>query len=187
MIYNSLFWKEKLNKKVRRNKKFLSKKIFSERKLDQLEYFILTSAFCIRKLINSNKLSDFCDNYLFNVNQYNCISKPDFFNKDKLDFLYDINNVMETTINIKNLCNWLIHSYCLGFSFNENDVVDGFFVNSDYFKDKTIIKVLLKDWIKFIGTVIYDDIVYAIFTRDEKNEMKIIFKKRKIKNNVKRT
>jgi hypothetical protein len=57
-------------------------------------------------------------------------------------------------------------------------MAEGFFVNSDYVKDKNITHVLLNDWIKFIDIVIHDDICCARYVRDKKGDIKTVIKER---------
>lgn len=175
MIYDSFFWKEKLNKQLKSAKVLLSAKNLNEKKLNQLEYFSFTSAFCVRKLIDSNKLSNYCKNYSIKVKQHNCIKMPDFLNRDNIDTLYNIIDTIESSINIKGLCNLLIHSYCFIFGYDENDKIESFFVNSDYHKNKNITCVLFIDWIKYLELVISDDICEVSLKRDSTGEFITLF------------
>ena len=51
------------------------------------------------------------------------------------------------------LCNWLIHSYCFFFAYNEDMEINSFFISSDYDRNKVLYCVELKDWLSYMEFV----------------------------------
>ena len=98
MIFDSQIWKRQL-KKYR--KTILTLNPDNEDDLDKLEFLIMESAFAIRKLIDSNKLSDFCDNYRFKLIYYNIKEVNfhiDFLNNHHIDKFYDLSKKKRTEL-----------------------------------------------------------------------------------------
>ena len=62
----------------------------------------------------------------------------------------------------------MIHSYVFRFQFDDNGVVSGFFVSSDYDRNKALYTISLADWINFVDSVITDDVVELVATFDDK-------------------
>lgn len=62
----------------------------------------------------------------------------------------------------------MIHSYVFRFQFDDNCVVSGFFVSSDYDRNKALYTISLADWINFVDSVITDDVVELVATFDDK-------------------
>jgi len=162
MVYDSWKWKTELSEKKRQLLQYNTKKNFDnnfERTHFRVERALLYSAFIIRILIESEKLSSDADMYKMNVS-YNIPQK----NIDRLhrwveEDEYDWKNTINKTVIGKNICNWLIHSYVFNFSFEESGTIFGFFVSSDYDRNKVLYSVSLEEWIKFIDFIISDEVI----------------------------
>ena len=113
MIYDSYAWKRELHLKKQQLLKNSSKEAF-DKNYDQayhkVESAILYSAFIIRKLIESEKLSTIADMHSIIIKKYlpikridrlHCWCDEDYYNWDKST---------SKTILGKNICNQLIHS-----------------------------------------------------------------------------
>jgi len=185
MVYDSWKWKTELREEKRQLIRYNTKKNFDknfEGTYFKIERALLYSAFIIRILIESEKLSNDADIYNLNVS-YNIPRK----NIDRLhrwleEDEYDWDNTINKPVVGKNVCNWLIHSYVFKFLFEENGVILGFFVSSDYDRNKVLYSVTLEEWINFIDFIISDDVISVSSHFDKKREDYII--KEKIRGNV---
>ncbi len=147
-----------------------------------LEKAIFYSAFIIRKLIDCpTKMSDEVDNYKLEVKSYkpNSKKKFDIMNHWLDDNTHNWEHYTKNTVYARNICNWLIHSFFFAFCYGEDGTFDGFFVSSDYDKNKDLYYVNMSDWLQYIDFVASDDIVEMRAEYDfQKDEHKIILKRR---------
>ena len=61
----------------------------------------------------------------------------------------------------------MIHSYIFFFSYDENGEVDGFYVSSDYDRNKMLYRIELKDWLAYMDFVGKDYVVATCMHADE--------------------
>ena len=66
------------------------------------------------------------------------------------------------------LCNWLIHSYCFFFAYNEDMEINSFFISSDYDRNKVLYCVELKDWLSYMEFVGKDYVKSASMESSDK-------------------
>lgn len=185
MVYDSWKWKMELREKKRQLLRYNTKKNFDnnfEGTHFKIERALLYSAFIIRILIESEKLSNDADIYNLNIS-YNIPKK----NIDRLhrwleEDEYDWDNTINKLVVGKNICNWLIHSYVFKFLFEDNGVILGFFVSSDYDRNKVLYSVSLEEWIKYMDFIISDEVISVSSHFDEKRSDYIV--KEKIRGNV---
>ena len=106
MIYNSRYWKNKLLVLYQKYTKSL-KYINFENKEDFVEYYCFESAFIIRKLIDSNKLSNYCDSRAIGVNRYLIQDSKNvtIFNRDRVEKLYDFSKYNREDKKVSDICN----------------------------------------------------------------------------------
>ena len=159
MIFESYSWKQDL---IRR--RYLIKKYNTQEHLDKnydrattiIEKAVFYSAFIIRKLIDCIlKVSDEVDNYTLKVHAVKPLKQIGLLDRWPDENSHDWGNAQQQTVLGKNVCNWLIHSYVFYFSYNENDVIDSFYVASDYDRNKILYRIDLNDWLEymyFVGT-----------------------------------
>ena len=63
--------------------------------------------------------------------------------------------------------------------FKEDDAVIGFFVSSDYDRNKGLLEVSIEDWMQYMDLIISDDVVEREMCFDEaKDDYRIIKKER---------
>ena len=119
------------------------------------------SAFIIRKLIDCRgKLSDDADRYALPVEKYAPQKEVNEFHRWPDEDTHDWDHPNRETAQGKEVCNWLIHSYMFSFIFNEEGTVEGFFVASDYDRNKSLYHVRISDWLEYM-TFIANDYVIA--------------------------
>ncbi len=181
MIYESYPWKQDL---LRRKKLFIAYNTYEnfqkndERTFTVLEKAIFYSAFIIRKLIDCrDKTSDEADKYTIEVEKRIPLQSINLMNRWPDENMCNWNQLQKENVNGKDICNWLIHSYIFFFSQNANEMVDGFFVSSDYDRNKAIYFVDINDWLDYMDFIGNDDICCIKMRYDEKKrDFRIILK-----------
>lgn len=175
MIYESCYWKEDLRSYATELRDISTCTTLDDEYRDyRLEKALLLSAFTVRLLLDSNKLSDSFDSRNLKVNYYSAkrgaqenISPLD---KRFIDERYfDLTESTSSSIFIKQLTNQLIHSaVVLMFSFDDTNRVIGFFVVSDKDYEKRLCYCSLKEWRNVVEAVADDDVAYALMHKDPK-------------------
>ncbi|NCB74637.1 MAG: hypothetical protein EOM51_07840 [Clostridia bacterium] len=182
MIFESWEWKKELRERMRQFLRYNTKDNFdcdSEKTCFRLERSLLYSAFIIRFLIESEKLSNDADTFSINVTYYLPIKHINRLHCWIDDDKYDWGVPKIQTVLGKNICNWLIHSYMFNFLYEESGSVTGFFVASDYDRNRALYTVNLKDWLKFVEFVISDDVVSMTTKFDKKRSDYVITDKKR--------
>lgn len=167
MIYESYPWKQDLlrwKRLIQKNNcaEFLSE--FDDRAYTTIEKAIFYSAFIIRKLIDCKvKVSDEVDEYIFHLKCTRPIKNVDLFHRWPNDNCYNLEVEEERTKSGTDICNWLIHSYVFFLSYGENGTIDGFYVSSDFDRNKALYRIELNDWLAYIEFVGKDSIATLSF------------------------
>ena len=171
LIYDSQEWKRELI----RQKHFLnlySKLKWTERRFakhaHKIDLSFLVSAIIIRKLIESDKLSDDADNYKLNVVAYTPRRHIDKLHKWVEDGDYEWGDHQNSSVSAKTICNSLIHSYAYCPEFSEQHKLSGFFVASDFDRNKLIYEVTLSSWIAYLDFIASDSVCKLSMHFDEK-------------------
>ena len=150
MIAESYPWKRDLLRDAGIIERWAAKKTNSEYRSMLLEKKVFLSAFVIRKLIEDHKLTDdirelsiFCRVYPARG------TDVDIMNWHKVDEHYDLSSQQRADINIKSLASQIIHNLIFMFQFIEegSSPISGFFVTSDWGKDKQLYGVTLTDYL----------------------------------------
>lgn len=182
MIYDSYAWKRELRLKKNQLIKHNSKSAFDKNfdlAYHKVESAILYSAFIIRKLIESEKLSTVADAHSLSAKNYLPIKRIDRLHHWCDEDCYDWEKSGSQTMTGKNICNQLIHSYVMQLLFEEDAAVIGFFVSSDYDRNKGLFEVSLEDWIQYMDLIISDSVVAQEMHFDKnKNDYRITKKER---------
>jgi len=162
MIYDSYPWKSEL-KKIR---KYLKKCNWYDElgnandiKRFHFEKNLFYSAFIIRKLIESDRTSDYIDNMSIRVKRYKPIRHVNRIYCFMDDDMYDWKNSVNSTIPIKEIINFLIHSYVFNIGLNDAYKAESFFVSSDYDRNKYLYEIQMKDWYDVLDKVGSDSII----------------------------
>lgn len=172
MVHESYPWKLDLQRRKRYILKHNTSEQF-EKKFDStysiIEKCVFYSAFIIRKLIDcGGKLSDEADRYTLKVKSTRPIKPIDILHRWPEENSHDWEKVQTFTMNGKDICNWLIHSYIFFFEFDENGAVINFCVSSDYDRNKVLYMILISDWVKYMDYISSDDVVSTSAHYDEK-------------------
>lgn len=170
MIWESSVWKEDLQKELNDFLDFLAN---TERLEDgyfnlRVEKFFFISAFTIRKLNEANKLSDELISKDFDCARYRRIKDDviiDFMNCHHIEKFYDLRNGEKSSLKLKDICNYLIHSFVFSYRICVDDRLCGVFVNSGWMKDRFLYYIKLNTFIMLINDVVTDDIVIMSYNR----------------------
>ncbi len=183
MIYESYPWKQDL---LYRKRLFLTYNTSEHFKKDDkrtftvLEKVIFYSAFIIRKLIDCHvKTSDEADKYILQVEKRIPLKSIDLLHQCLDENMYDWGSVQKENTKGKDICNWLIHSYVFFFSQKEDETIDGFFVSSDYDKNKALYYIPINDWLNYMDFIGKDGVVGLTMHYNEKEkDFRLILKER---------
>jgi hypothetical protein len=169
MILDSFVWKNELNKDLQIVKKNLQKSKFADDSQENviaaisIEKFTFTSAFIIRKLVESKKLSDEFQSTSVQVQSFERINRENaihIFNRHRIDEFYSLNNPIKASLSIVNICNAFIHSFVFEIVLNDDkDSFGGIIFNSDKTRDTAVFLIQLENYFKIIEGVIKDDII----------------------------
>lgn len=153
MIWESWPWKYHLWKDAAALETAISRKVpspgtdRSEWALSKLERTLFTAAFSIRKLIDSQKLSDECLAYSIPGERSPAAGarRPDLMNWHHFDEHFDMGSPTSCRLRTRDLCNLLIHSFQFLFTCGEDGHVCGFLVSSDRYRAARLYRINLGD------------------------------------------
>lgn len=185
MIYSSLPWKRDL---LRRKQLFMRYNTVEQFEKDEeaaytvLEKAVFYSAFIIRKMIDCDvKVSDDVDHYTLQVKKYIPTKNVTRSNRWADNNTYDWNRPNQETVKGKDVCNWLIHSYVFMFGYNEAGIIVGFFVSSDFDRNKALYYIDIHDWLVYLDFVSSDDIALLEQQYDDKCKDFVAVRKDRVK------
>jgi hypothetical protein len=138
--------------------------------------FVFWSAFVVRKLADSNKLSDEIENSRWRVECYpKRDSRPsvDFLNWHRLEENYDLAEGSSSYLETRRLCGILLHSLVFIPMLGDDErSIAGFFFNSDTTQDNVYL-MLWEEYSGFVQDVSRDDVVAATYNRLTGQQVKI--------------
>lgn len=141
--------------------------------LMQLEKAVFLSAFIVRKLVESGRLSMQVEALAVSVTTYPArgpAMTPDPGNWEQLERFYDLHAGREESVPMRHLLNWVIHSFV--FLVEERSdlaggrVPAGFWCNSDRSKARDVVRVGWRQYRGMLDRVIADDVVSIVTLRD---------------------
>jgi len=182
MIYESYPWKQDLLRRKRLIIKYNCAKLLSDETDDRaytiIEKAVFYSAFIIRKLIDcKGKVSDEVDKYLFRIKGVRPKKEFDLIHRWPDEDTHEWNHEESYTKYGAEICNWLVHSYMFFFSYNENGLIDSFYVSSDYDRNKVLYRIELKDWMEYMDFVGRDYVIATSMKADESKKDYVYTKK----------
>ena len=181
MIYESYPWKQDLLRRKRLIQQYNHPELLgddNDRAYTVIEKAIFYSAFIIRKLIDcKGKVSDEVDKYSFTIKGLQPEKEVNFMNRWPENGNYDWVHEVTYTKPGTDICNWLIHSYVFFFTYDTNGRIDGFYVSSDYDRNKVLYWVALKEWIAYMEFV-GKDYVVAVDMHFDNHKKDYIFTKK---------
>jgi hypothetical protein len=155
-MIESVYWKEDLLEHARRLKPVAKPPRWSERLVVNYEKGLMLSFFCIRKLIETNKVSNKTKRYRADVFCYAPAGKKiTKMNQWDINDIYDLQSEKAVRRSILFLANQLIHS-CTLYAYREVDRNwGGVFACSDFERNNTIYRIPVQEIVsilKLVGT-----------------------------------
>lgn len=180
LVYESSYWKNELLVLASEIARLQSRPIPEEGDCGEdlefrLERALLYSAFVIRILFESNKLTDKMSGMsvplvLFPslVDDWDKVSPVSKRFPDSKYFDWD--NSSKTTMNVRSFSNQLIHgATIITFEFDGRDVPLGFLVTSDRGLNRGLFRCLFSDWLQVVRMIAADEVIsyQVVFDRDK--------------------
>lgn len=168
MIFDSEVWKLVLWRELRDLRRYLAKTALSkradayDRAAVAMEKFVFTSAFMIRKLFDSRKISDqvSASNIRGISFARTANTRMTRLNWHHINRHYNLDSPRVSNISVRSMCDRLIHSAVFVCDFDPNrPTLAGFYFTSDWTKEKTLFYVKAQRYFSLVEKVIDDDIV----------------------------
>ena len=141
--------------------------------LMQLEKAVFFSAFIVRKLAESGRLSMQAEALAVPVKTFSArdpAMAPDPGNWDQLERFYNLDAGREQSVPMRLLINWVIHSFAFLVEVRSDlaggSVPAGFWCNSDRSRAREVVRVGWKEYRRMLDRVIADDVVSMETLRD---------------------
>jgi hypothetical protein len=132
MIYESGPWRDRLLRAAKKLAGLMGPTKFPQRRGFAIERVLFLSAFTMRKLWESNKLSQDWKERTIPCRRYNLIGEvPTVLDRHDIDEFYDLKNGARGIIEASDLCNLLIHSFVVVTQFRKHGGLAGLYVASD--------------------------------------------------------
>ena len=175
MIQDSIPWKEDLLRIADRLDKKRTQKRWTERSGYLVERDVMTSAYTIRRLVESWKVSDRLASRSFQINRFALLgSPPDFMNKFFFWELYDLDSPVRVDLSLREVCNQIMHSWMWAISATESNEFDGIYVASDKDRNSKLYWIPIDQLISIIRDIGREDVTAKEIVRDVNGQFKSI-------------
>ena len=152
MIWDSTPWKDELLRSAERLSRVERQRHLTQKALFLVEREIVMGCYLIRKLIEAFKVSDLTKKRTCKVKRFRNLELVNYSNWHRLDQLYDLEHGATGSIEVRTLCNQVVHSYV--FLTGENgDAERGIYLASDRNRNREITFVPLKEIIQVFRTI----------------------------------
>jgi hypothetical protein len=153
LIYDSSFWKDDLLKLAKKLELRLAQKRWSEKSYFAVEKEIFLGFYSIRKLIESQKISESIANKIYKVYEFPKSSKDISLIDGDFSEEFDFSKSKIVEISIVRICNQFIHSYFFGPLVPEGKSLIGFFICSDHKRKSGIYFISIFDVVEIYRLV----------------------------------
>ncbi|MBN2380733.1 hypothetical protein JXM67_13120 [candidate division WOR-3 bacterium] len=154
MIWESSYWKDSLLKSARKLRRMSRRKSPAEKILVDFEREVFISFYTVRKLIEAKKLSGRIAELKINANSYPVKGKDvTLLNWHRVDELYNFESAIQVELDVKFVCNQIIHSYVFVSVFDEQGRLAAILFSSDRKRNFCIYKIELPRIIEFLIAV----------------------------------
>jgi hypothetical protein len=167
MIDDAIPWKQDLARVADRLERKTNQIRWTDRTCYLIERDFLVSAYAIRKLLQSDKVSNDIARQNFPVTRYASTGYlPDCMFEYELSPHYDLSNPEQWTVNLGFLCNQFIHSFVLLFSCDqETGIFSEIYVASENEIGKHVYRIEPSKYIGLCRTMSQDEIVSKSWAR----------------------
>jgi hypothetical protein len=160
VIDDSIPWKDELVRVADRLEAKTRQKRWTDRTGYLIERDFMVSAYAMRKLSGSHKVSDERRQRQIPVRRFDLRGRPpdQRFPADIADS-YDFENGRRWTLSVVNLCHEILDSFVFAFCCGETaDLFDGIYVSSDRHKDECVYLILASDFIALCCDIGAEDV-----------------------------
>ena len=142
-----------------------------------LEKVLMSGAFAVRKLIESDKVSDEVEASTVDAKSFPFKARfVDRHNRDEIDHLYDLKKGASVAAKLEAFCNQLIHSFVLTPTFVPTSGLRGVFVASDRDRVRRCLFFTVDNVADAFRRVAYDEIVWSESQRAAVGEELVIIR-----------
>jgi hypothetical protein len=169
MLWESRFWKDDLLRYAKQLARVrASRRPTSDRNYVSVEKAVLLGLFTIRKLVDSNKLSNATEALQLRAMHYPPTGRRvTLLNSERLDQLYDFDHGVRNAVPLRFLCNQAIHSYVFGaYVSRDRKRLVGVHVSSDRHRHKGVWAVPLVEVERAFRTAGTDYPAFATYQFD---------------------
>jgi len=176
LISNSSPWKEECIKIAEKLAKRYGQKKWTERSFFSLEKEVFLGLFAVRKLMESNKVTDVVKNGKVELSIYPANDKLiTLLNQHDFPELYDLYSGKKKKVSYWDICNQFIHSSIFAPFVPNGTSLVGFYIASDRTKKEHIYYVQLKVLVEMLEIVGNDSPQHVEFSFDKKvNDYRVI-------------
>ncbi|HEY3307230.1 MAG TPA: hypothetical protein VGJ93_02130 [Desulfuromonadaceae bacterium] len=175
MIFESAPWKEELLKIADRLERRYNQKRWSERSLFLLEREVFVGFFSVRKLMESNKISDKIKEKEVELAVYPAGEKPvTLLNQHKFPELYDLYAGKTDRLTYHDICNQFIHSSIFAPFTPFGKSLVGAYIASDRAKKKQLYYITLVKIVEIFKNVGSDEASELVMTFDDKKQEYVV-------------
>ncbi|ENI8077287.1 hypothetical protein ABZW73_004124 [Vibrio vulnificus] len=154
LIYDSVPWKNECLKLAKKLEKRYNQKKWSDRSLFTLEKEVFLGLFALRKLMESNKVTDQLKHRKVKLAVYPANEKQiTLLNQHRFPELYDLYAGQTEEISYWNICNQFIHSSIFAPFVPFGKSLVGFYIASDKAKKEKLYYVQLKVLVEMLESV----------------------------------
>jgi hypothetical protein len=170
VIADSGQWKARLQQELASLRKSLSGRDIDDSHYESVEWFVFTSAFILRKLCQSKRLSYEVERRVVLVNTYPRRKRAHRLKADEHEIMkrFSFRKGKRRSLSLEALCNQLIHSFDFLVSCEERGHARCFLFNSDRSNRHALFECRLSDYVRLIRYVSRDRWAYAV-RRDPRN------------------
>jgi len=171
VITDSIPWKDELLVIADRLERRKAQRRWTERTGFLVERDIMLSAYAVRKLLESRKISDILAARQVRVRQHSLLGRmPDMLNRFSYWENYDLDAGQDISMPISDFCNQIIHSWNWAISANEQGSFDGIYVSSDRQRRRLLYFVSVDVLITLLRDVGAEDVARIEIRADERGE-----------------
>jgi hypothetical protein len=178
MIDDSWPWKRDLQRAAADLTRRRTQKRWSDPSWGKLEKVLLGGAFAVRKLLDSDKISDEVACMTIKAQAFAPRARRvDRLNRHRLEQLYDLDDSRTLDVGLQRFCNQLIHSFVLSPAYEPSVGLLGLFVSSDRDRAKQCLYFEVESIADVFSVVATDDIVHSEWRRSAVGAEMLIVRK----------
>jgi len=161
VIDDSFSWKLDLERAALDLERRKSQRRWSDASFAKVEKVLFTGAFGVRKLIESQKVSDEVEASTVSAKSFAFKARyVDRHNRDEIERLYDLSKGTSVTVGLEAFCNQLIHSFVLTPMLTPQSGMHGVFVASDRERVRRCLFFTVESLAAAFRRVAHDDLLW---------------------------